>query len=78
MTEQLLKEAKKFQKKRHWNNAAACYRQYLSESKRTVQAEVYVDYARSLRINSKTNKALDVLKEGKTACTKGIINPSKQ
>ncbi|WP_431802512.1 phosphotransferase [Halobacillus andaensis] len=65
MTEQLLKEAKKFQKKRHWNHAAACYRQYLSESERTVQAEVYADYARSLRINSETNKALDVLNEGK-------------
>ncbi|MFG6146958.1 hypothetical protein [Halobacillus sp. B23F22_1] len=66
MEEQLLKEAKQFQKERHWFKAVQLYEQYIKVNKDEINESVYAEYARSLRINSQTDKAIATLENALT------------
>ncbi|MCP3027206.1 tetratricopeptide repeat protein [Halobacillus sp. A5] len=63
MAEQLLKDINKHQKDRNWHKAVQLYHQYFSKND-NIEAAVYADYARSLRINSETDKAEQILNQG--------------
>lgn len=61
----LLKSAKKHQKKRDWTKAVQYYQQYFEENPEDIEDDVYVGYAKCLRVLGNTNHAEELLHSGR-------------
>lgn len=59
--QKLLNKAKKYQKKKEWENAASCYEQYIEKSEGECEDDVYISYAVCLRRSGNTTRAKETL-----------------
>ncbi len=64
MESNLFIQAQQYQREHNWHKAIACYEQLLNENKALCEDSVFVSYAKSLRINSQTKMAKDILIKG--------------
>src|SRR5690625_507392 len=62
----LLSLAEKYQKEYKWDKAINYFAQYMNEYSNLCNDDIYVSYAKCLRVIGHTNKAKELLMEGRT------------
>src|SRR5690625_2934711 len=60
----ILKKAKEYQRNRDWYKAVQVYQQYIDNNTGTIEDQVYVDYAKCLRVLGKTDEVKKILQDG--------------